>query len=100
VVYRSPLWSAGTGILKFERGERAEERLGLNARCPVAEQIAEQEGLVIPHQVFLGTSDDMADIASAFVKLQHCAAELRLEALRTKARHTARRLLTKVGLPL
>jgi hypothetical protein len=98
VVYRSPLWTAGPRFLKCEPGVRVADRLGLNARCPIAEHIAEQDGLVILHHVFLGSAEDMADIATAMEKVQRCAHELRFDSLQAKARSTARALLAKVGL--
>lgn len=98
VVYRSPLWRPGRKLLRFESGVDPDVRLGLRSSCPVAERIAEQEGLVLLHHLFLGSSTDMADIAEGLSKVQKHASELRLEALEKKARSAARTLLGKVGL--
>jgi hypothetical protein len=98
VVYRSPLWLPGKRLLRFEAGADPDRRLGLGSRCPVAERIAEEEGIVILHSVFLGSAGDMEDVARAFAKVQQHASELRMEALEKKARSAARSLLKKVGL--
>jgi L-glutamine:2-deoxy-scyllo-inosose/3-amino-2,3-dideoxy-scyllo-inosose aminotransferase len=98
VVYRSPLWVSGRHFLKWEQGIRPRERLGLDARCPIAERIAEEEGLTIPHQVFLGTRTDVDDLVAGFEKVQRCASELRLDALKKKIRAGGRALLQKTGI--
>jgi L-glutamine:2-deoxy-scyllo-inosose/3-amino-2,3-dideoxy-scyllo-inosose aminotransferase len=98
VVYRSPLWSPGKKLLRFEPNANLDERLGLRAKCPVAERIAEDEGLVLLHHIFLGSPDDIHDIANAIEKIQQSASELRMDALEKKARSATRSLLRKVGL--
>lgn len=45
--------------------------------CPEAERLCREESLWIGHSAFLGTTQDMDDIADAFVKVQENAAELR-----------------------
>ena len=45
--------------------------------CPEAERLCREESLWIGHPPFLGTKEDMDDIADAFVKVQENAAELR-----------------------
>ncbi len=93
-VYRSPLWVSGR---EFVRGDGdLEERLGLCARCPVAERVSEREGLTIPHEVFLGSQADLEDLVAGFEKVQRYASELRLQALRQKARQKARAFLRGV----
>jgi L-glutamine:2-deoxy-scyllo-inosose/3-amino-2,3-dideoxy-scyllo-inosose aminotransferase len=96
VVYKSPLWTAGPRVWKFPPGVSPTERLGLNARCPVAERIT-QQGMVILHHVFLATKADMMDLAAGFDKVQRNASELRFDALQKKAKTMARSLLSKVG---
>lgn len=98
IVYRSPLWTSGRELIQWGKGDRPEERLGLNARCPVAEEISEKEGLTIPHEVFLGSQADLEDLVAGFAKVQRYASELRLQVLHQKARHRARTFLRGVGL--
>jgi hypothetical protein len=62
----------------------------------VAERIAEREGLTIPHEVFLGPQADLEDLVAGFEKVQRYASELRLQALRQKARQRARAFLRGV----
>ncbi|WP_437640429.1 DegT/DnrJ/EryC1/StrS family aminotransferase [Sorangium sp. So ce854] len=93
VVYRSPLWIGGAEHRAFGRGASARERLGLDARCPVAERIAAEESLVIPHEVFLGPPADMDDIAAAFEKVRRLAPRLALDGLRSRAKDLVRRAL-------
>ncbi len=45
--------------------------------CPEAERLCREETLWIGQSAFLGTTQDMDDIADAFVKVQENAAELR-----------------------
>ena len=45
--------------------------------CPEAERLCREESLWIGQSAFLGTKQDMDDIADAFVKVQENAAELR-----------------------
>ena len=45
--------------------------------CPEAERLCREESLWIGHPPFLGTKEDMDDIADAFIKVQENAAELR-----------------------
>lgn len=45
--------------------------------CPEAERLCREESLWIGHPPFLGTKQDMDDIADAFVKVQENATELR-----------------------
>lgn len=98
VVYRSPLWTSGTGVLRLEPGVKPEDRLALKSQCPVAEALSTEEGLVMLHHLFLGTPGDMADLAAGFRKVQENAGELKMEALQKKARSAARSILRKVGL--
>ena len=44
--------------------------------CPEAERLCREESLWIGQSAFLGTKEDMDDIADAFVKVQENAAEL------------------------
>lgn len=92
VVYRSPLWTSGAKLIKFESGAKPETRLGLNSICPVAERISAAEGLVILHQVFLGVPGDMDDLAAAFAKVQRQASTLCAYGLQLKIRGAARTL--------
>lgn len=98
VVYRSPLWVSGQHFLAWGKGGHPRERLGLGARCPVAERIAEAEGLTIPHQVFLGPQTDIDDLVAGFEKVQRHASELRFDALQKKVRAGGRALLQKAGI--
>lgn len=98
VVYRSPLWTSGTRTLRPPEGTRVEEVLALASECPVAEEISLETGVVLLHHLFLGTEQDMTDLAEGFRKVQENAGELRREALEKKLRTTARSLLRKVGI--
>jgi dTDP-4-amino-4,6-dideoxygalactose transaminase len=97
VVYRSPLWTSGKRFLPKRDEPRAEAGLGLPADCPVAVRIAEHEGLVLPHQVFLGSERDMDDIARAHDKIQRHAGELRFQSMEKKIRRSARQIMNKTG---
>jgi L-glutamine:2-deoxy-scyllo-inosose/3-amino-2,3-dideoxy-scyllo-inosose aminotransferase len=96
VVYRSELWSPGLEFLTWPPGSDARTRLGLHARCPVAERIAEEDGLVLPHWLFLAP-EDVEDAASAFAKIQAHASELRLRSWGQRGRDRVRRLLGRLG---
>ena len=98
VIYRSPLWTSGTKTLRPPQGIRVQDLLGLSSQCPLSERISNEEGVVLLHHLFLGTEEDMADLAEGFRKVQENAGELRREALEKKLRTTARSLLRKVGL--
>lgn len=98
VVYTSALWVNGKGFLAFEEGADIDTRLGLKASCPVAEKVSGRTGLTLPHQLFLGTEEDMDDIAVAFRKVQSQASELRMMGLEKKMRAKARAVLKSVGL--
>lgn len=96
LVYQSPLWASGPRAWKFGPGVSTEQRLGMNASCPVAERIT-REGIVILHHVFLGPRTDVADLAAGFEKVQEHASELRMDIFQKKARSAARTILRKVG---
>jgi dTDP-4-amino-4,6-dideoxygalactose transaminase len=49
--------------------------------CPAAERLCREETLWIGHPAFLGATQDMDDIADAFVKVKENAAELRSAAV-------------------
>ncbi|MGB2694544.1 MAG: DegT/DnrJ/EryC1/StrS family aminotransferase [Dehalococcoidia bacterium] len=40
-----------------------------NVHCPIAERVAEQESVWLPHELFLGTTQDVIDIATAVEKV-------------------------------
>jgi dTDP-4-amino-4,6-dideoxygalactose transaminase len=96
-VYKTDPWKAGVKLCKFEKGANPEQRLGLNSHCPLTEKISGHEGLVILHHVFLGTAEDMDDLAAAFAKLQENVSELRVDAVAKKAKGVARSVLKKFG---
>lgn len=75
VVYRSPLWRSGLDGMPGRDARAAWHALGLDAHCPVAEQV-EREGLLLAHQAFLGDSRDVEEIVAAFAKVQRHAKEL------------------------
>jgi len=77
VVYQSPLWKSGKKLLKFRKDESSVRKLGLNSKCPVAERISNQEGLIIYHNVFLGSQIDIQDLVAGFRKLYQNSSELR-----------------------
>lgn len=77
VVYRSELWRPGRELLTRGRHDDVPPDLGLDSRCPVAEQISEAEGLTLAHQLFLASPEDVVSIAEAFAKVQRHASELR-----------------------
>jgi hypothetical protein len=94
VVYRSNLWRPGRELLSRDGGNDASANLGLAASCPVAERISEVEGLTLPHELFLASSEDVADIAEAFAKVQRNASELHSSDWKSWVARPASRLLT------
>lgn len=94
VVYRAANWIPGKQLLRVEPQADPATLLGLEAHAPAAEAIAYREGLVIPHQLFLGSQRDMEDLAAAFEKVQRYADELMMDTLK----HTARGFLRKIGI--
>ncbi len=60
VVYRDPLfaWRDSGASVDYS-----------SVRCPVAERAAYQESVWLPHQLFLGTTQDVDDIATAIEKV-------------------------------
>jgi L-glutamine:2-deoxy-scyllo-inosose/3-amino-2,3-dideoxy-scyllo-inosose aminotransferase len=95
VVYRSPLWTSGRRFIKWEAEANPDQRLGLGARCPTAELVAETEGLVLFHEVFLGTKSDMADVAAAFEKIQRSPPKPGLRTLGRRVRDKARQAVDR-----
>ena len=98
VVYASVLWVNGKDTLIFKEGDSAEAQLGLTSSCPVAEKVSRHTGLTLPHQLFLGTENDMEDIAEAFRKVQSQASDLRMMGIEKKMRAKASAVLKSVGL--
>lgn len=94
LVYKAAHWVAGERLWRFPKGEDPKHQLGLDAHTPVAENIAMQEGLVLPHQLFLGEKRDIDDIVATFAKVRAHASELTLDTLK----HGARQLLRKIGI--
>lgn len=78
VVYRAPSWVAGL------RRYHDPKLLGLQARCPVAEQVASCGGVVVAHEAFLGGWGDTADLITAFRKVQRLAATIPADARDTR----------------
>ncbi|WP_328391897.1 DegT/DnrJ/EryC1/StrS family aminotransferase [Nocardia sp. NBC_00416] len=70
VAYREPTWVAGL------RGYRDPQRLGLDARCPVSEQVAGAAGIVIAHEAFLGRWIETAHLLDALDKVRRLAATI------------------------
>lgn len=93
VVYRSPLWTSGEKYRSFGKGVSGRERLDLDASCPVAERLATEEALVIPHEVFLGPPGDIDDIAAGFEKVRRLAPKLAFDGLKSKAKDLVRRVI-------
>jgi len=96
-VYRSPLWTSGVSSLRWGPGDDARARLGLGARCPVAERVSKESGFVIPHEVFLGHAADMDDIVAALEKVRDHRSELRLLGWSRRARDGVRELFEDLG---
>lgn len=67
VVYQSPSWQAGI------RYSRYRDRLGLDAKCPIAERIAGQAGIVLAHEIFLSSHADIEQVAVAIDKVRRLA---------------------------
>ena len=59
-VYKSPLFAWRDGPVAVDYS---------GTRCPVAERAAYQEMVWLPHELFLGTREDMEDIAAAVEKV-------------------------------
>jgi len=97
VVYRSPLWTAGREFIEWEAGADPRRRLGLDFRCPTAEEISGRQGVILFHEVFLGTEQDMADIAEGFAKVQRHLPELRWQMLNQQARDSIKGALGRLG---
>lgn len=93
VVYRSILWKPAEKSWSFAEGKNPRNELGLDADCPVAEEIAMRTGLAFNHRLFLGTTRDMDDIIEAFVKVQNNAGAMRWKSLNKKMRIVARKAL-------
>lgn len=93
-VYASDLWRSGTNFLNLDEPDRT---LGLDATCPVAEEISNQTGLTLPHTLFLGSEKDMDDVIDAFFKVQSSVAQLARYSRRENLRGTARKLFKKVN---
>ena len=49
--------------------------------------------LIKSHHLFLGPAQDIDDMAEAIRKVQRCAGDLKIDALKKKAKQGARRLL-------
>lgn len=65
VVYQSTIWRGGADV-KFGYQESA---LHLNADCPVAEGIANRQGVVLPHYIFLEPRERAGEVVSAIEKV-------------------------------
>jgi L-glutamine:2-deoxy-scyllo-inosose/3-amino-2,3-dideoxy-scyllo-inosose aminotransferase len=75
VIYQAPTWVAGARERRWPVGTDPARQLGLGARCPVAERVA-QHGLIIRQTAFLGTGADVDDIVAAFDKVHRHAKSL------------------------
>ncbi|BCB90391.1 DegT/DnrJ/EryC1/StrS family aminotransferase [Phytohabitans suffuscus] len=69
VVYRSALWRSGLDAPMWSDRDRAAERLGLAASCPHAEHLSARGGMILPHQLFLGSAADVDDVVTAIRKV-------------------------------
>ena len=96
VVYRSTLWKPSERIWKFAPDKNPRKELGLDAHCPVSEQVSLRTGLAFNHRMFLGTKKDMDDIVGAFLKVQHHADGMRWKSLNKKFRLATRKVLGKI----
>jgi L-glutamine:2-deoxy-scyllo-inosose/3-amino-2,3-dideoxy-scyllo-inosose aminotransferase len=74
VVYRSVLWKPSEKYWAFADDKSPRQELGLDAKCPVSEEVAMRTGLAFNHRLFLGTTSDMDDIVDAFLKIQRIVA--------------------------
>lgn len=66
VVYRAPTWTAGLR-------SHPRRRLGLDAWCPVSEQVAGTAGIVIAQEAFLGRWTETAHLLDALDKVRRLA---------------------------
>lgn len=94
LVQKSTVWVSGAQSWKFEKSVDPRVQLDLDAYTPVAEAIATQEGLVLPHQLFLGNKQDIEDLVATFTKVQEAASELTFDTWK----HGARQILRKIGI--
>lgn len=94
LVQKSAVWVSGAQSWKFEKGVDPRVKLDLDASTPVAEAIAIQEGLVLPHHLFLGDKKDVDDLVATFIKVQAAASELTFDTWK----HGARQILRKMGI--
>ncbi|MEO6726191.1 MAG: DegT/DnrJ/EryC1/StrS family aminotransferase [Blastocatellia bacterium] len=69
-VYKSSLFQFSAE--KFPSWEQSNR----DFNCPVAERAGYEESVWLPHQIFLGTNEDVADVLSAIEKIKTNVAEL------------------------
>ncbi|MCB1097285.1 MAG: DegT/DnrJ/EryC1/StrS family aminotransferase [Verrucomicrobiae bacterium] len=96
VVYRSTLWKPSEKLWKFAPDKNPRKELGLDAHCPISEQVSLHTGLAFNHRMFLGTKKDMDDIVDAFLKVQKHADDMRWKSLNKKFRLATRKVLGKI----
>ncbi len=89
-VYKSPLFQfSAEKFPSWANGRR-------NFDCPVAERAGYEESVWLPHQIFLGPNEDVADVLTAIEKIKTNVAELagyEDERIRVQAMSRAERAL-------
>ncbi len=63
-------------------------------RCPVAEELVHEKIVTVPHEIFLGTKQDIQDVASAFEKVMANPGEA--SGVKSRLKSSAKKLLRKV----
>jgi dTDP-4-amino-4,6-dideoxygalactose transaminase len=91
-VYASNLWRSGVDFLDLDEPGDA---LGLDAQCPVADEISKQTGLTLPHSPFLESDEDIEDLVTAFRKIRNNITQLTRYNKGSKVVETIRKLFRR-----
>jgi dTDP-4-amino-4,6-dideoxygalactose transaminase len=94
-VYRSALFQVDPRDFPTLAGRGAENLPWAKTRCPVAERAAYVESVWLPHQLLLGSDEDVDEIVEAVAKIQSNVDEL----LRADDELIARKQMSRVERP-
>ena len=89
--------STGVEFLHRNNVQELKNSLGLSYNCPIAKKIAE-EGIVLPHEIFLGDQGDIDDIVNAFKKIYENRSELKSHGIKRTIKNNIKSILQTLKL--
>lgn len=86
---------SGLTFLKHKNLSKLEHILGLSYSCPIAKKIT-KEGIVLPHEIFLGDKEDIDHIIQSFQKIYENKSELIADGLKRTIKNNIKSVLQAV----